>query len=102
MDNIITPEALKQILGALEVKLDEKHQAALNEHIQATLEQRIGLALVELLEDDEVRELIALTEKGDQAALVAWLGKHVPDYQEVVQDEIDILLGEIAENSDQL
>jgi hypothetical protein len=102
MDNTIDPKALKQILDALEVKLDEKQQAALHEHMQTTLQERVGLALAELLDDDEVSELIKLTHQDDQAGLVAWLDAHVPDYQEVVQDEIDILLGELAENSDQL
>lgn len=102
MDNIITPQALKQLLDSLEVNMDETKREALRAHMEATLQERVGLALVELLDDAEVEELVKLTEQGDQAALTAWLGDHVPDYPQVVQDEIDILLGDVAENSNNL
>jgi hypothetical protein len=102
MNQNFDQETLKQILEALDVKLDAKHRAALQEHMETTLRRRVGLALVDLLDDDEVAELVTLTSKGDQAMITAWLNQHVPDYQDVVQDEIDILLGDLAENSDQL
>ena len=102
MDQTITPEALQQILDALEVKLDPAKFAALQEHMQKTLQERVGLALVELLEDDEVEELVALTKGNDQPALTEWLEQHVPDYKDVVEDEINILLGDLAEGSEQL
>lgn len=66
-------------------------------HIQETLEERIGIAIAELLDDDEVSHLIKLTEADNEPATEAWLNIHVPEYKDVVKDEFDILMGEIAQ-----
>ena len=34
--------------------------------------------------------------------IVAWVNLNVPDFVEIVLDEIDILLGELAEDSEKL
>ncbi len=69
-------------------------------HLEAQLEERVGAALTELLDDSQVKELLALTEAGNEDATQAWIAANVPDYKDVVQDEVDILLGEIAQSGE--
>lgn len=90
------------LLATLGVNMSEEEQKSFAEHLQATLEERVGLAVTELLDDDKVAELIELTQNGDDTATTAWLEQNVPDYKDVIQDEYDILMGEVAENADKL
>ena len=69
-------------------------------HIESQIEERVGAALVELLTDNQVKELLALTEAGDEDATQTWIAANVPDYKDVIQDEVDILLGEIAQSNE--
>lgn len=68
--------------------------------MEEQLNERIGAALLELLDDEEAKAFIALSEAGDDEATQKWLIEHVPDYKDVVQDEVDILLGEIASSNE--
>lgn len=66
--------------------------------LEQQLHERVGAALLELLDDEEAKEFIALSEAGDDDATESWINTHIPDYEDVVQDEVDILLGEIAQS----
>lgn len=68
-------------------------------HVGDQLNERIGVALIELLDDDEAKELVALSENGSPEEVQQWLAANIEDYQDVIQDEFDILMGEIAAES---
>lgn len=91
----------QNLLKAIGVNLPEDQLAKFTGHVIQTLEERVGIAIMELLDDEEAAELIALNEAGDETAVAAWLEENLPEYKEVIQDEFDILMGEIAENADQ-
>ena len=42
-----------------------------------------------------------MRDAGD-SEIVQWLQTNVPDFADIVSDEVDILLGEIAENSENI
>jgi hypothetical protein len=94
----ITSEMLHQ-LGIHKSEADEK---ALIEHFEQTLNERVGVTIVDLLDDTQVEQLMDLTDKGDQEATTAWLQKNVPEYDDLVKAEFDILMGELAEGADEL
>ena len=54
------------------------------------------------LEDDKLVEYITFQETASDEAIERWLQDNIPDFQDIFQDEIDILLGELAENADNL
>lgn len=54
------------------------------------------------LEDDKLVEYIKFQETASDEAIERWLQDNIPDFQDIFQDEIDILLGELAENADNL
>lgn len=94
----ITPEILHQ-LGIHKSEAEEK---ALIEHFEQTLNERVGATITDLLDDEQVEQLMDLTDKGDAEATTMWLQKNVPEYDELVKDEYDILMGELAENADKM
>lgn len=75
---------------------------ALLAHLNETLEERVGAAITELLDDDKLKELIALQDQENDEAVGEWIGENVPDLQQIAEDERDILLGELAENADEV
>lgn len=98
MQPIITVE----LLESLGVKIDPTTQTQLIAHLNETLEERVGTEITESLTDDQLAELVSLQEKSDDEAVNTWLTAHVPELGDIIQDEIDILVGELNENSDQL
>lgn len=61
-------------------------------------EEMIGDEIIESLTDDDVQTLVDLQETAGDEELGVWIAEHVPDYPEIVQDNIDIVLGEFAES----
>jgi len=89
----ITPTMLTE----LGINLSDLDTENFISHIQETLEERVGLAITELLDDAEVTQLMQLTEAGNEAATDQWLSQALPEYKDVIQDEFDILMGEVAQ-----
>jgi hypothetical protein len=90
------------VLQALGINLNDEKSAALKQHFEESLQERVGLALFDELDDDQATELIALQEKNDDQAVADWIKQHVPDYEAIIQDEADMLIGELAKNADDI
>jgi HEAT repeat protein len=90
------------VLEALGINLSDKESEALKQHFEETLQERVGLALFDELDDDQVTELTALQDKGDDQAVADWIKQHIPDYEAIIQDEADILIGELAKSADDI
>ncbi len=91
----------KKFLEGIGVELDEQTLNALSEHYERTLNERVMAEIVDGLDEDQLEKLHSL-ESGEADLLSAWLVTNVPQLDEIIEDEVAILLGEIAENSDQL
>lgn len=89
----------KDSLLALGIKLPDEGADALIIHLNDTVEERIGTEITESLRDDELQELITLQDNASDEEIASWIAAHVPDYEAIVQDNIDIVVGELAENS---
>lgn len=98
MDSIIT----KDLLDEAGIDLVGQDVDALLAHLNQTLEERVGTEITESLNDTQLEELAALQENGSDEEVGTWLEKNVPELEQITQDEIDILLGELSENSDQI
>ena len=98
MEPFITRELLEQSgidLGGQDVE-------ALLDHLNETLDERVGAEVASSLDDDKLKEVADLQESGTDQQLVDWMQANVPQLAEITKDEIDILLGELAENADDL
>jgi len=91
-----------KLLTQLGIQLSHEDQASLIEHLQDTLEERVGQEVMLLLDEHQVEELSRLQDSNDDAAFNQWLVENVPDLGDIIQDELDILVGQLAENGHKL
>lgn len=96
------PFITKKLLLSVGINLDANEEEKLLVHLNETLEERVGIEITDSLDDNQLEELAKLQESGDDEATQAWMTINVPDLHEIIKDEIDILLGEIADNTDNL
>jgi len=89
-----------QTLRDFGITVDDATVDALLQHLNDTIEERIGAEIVEALDDDQLKEMLAVQDAGDDDKLGEWIAAHVPEYEQIVQDNIDITVGELAENTD--
>lgn len=89
------------LLNDLGIELTPENRAALNKHFEITLNERVTREIVEELSEQQLEQLVSLKTAPDDE-LFSWLKSNVPELKEIVEDEIALLLGEIAENGDVL
>lgn len=89
----------KQLIQDLGIELNEQDYASLSEHFETTLQERVINEITMELSPEQAQELAAM-QSASETDLLAWLQANVPDLAEIVSDEVDILLGELAENSE--
>jgi hypothetical protein len=92
----------KDSLLSLGINLDGQDVDSLLDHLNDTLQERVGTELTESLNDEQLKTLVELQDKATDEEVGNWLEANVPEFEQIVKDEIDILLGELAENSDGL
>lgn len=95
MERYITEEMIRE----LGVDLGNQDINSLLDHLNEKLENRVGEEVADALDDDKLQTLLDLQETANEEEVGAWMKANVPEFEEVVQDEIDILLGEVAENA---
>lgn len=96
------PLITRELLDQFGISLEGRDEASFIQHLNDTLEERIGAEITESLDDEQLKTLLELQEKGSDEEVGAWIDQNVPELQQITQDEIDILLGEVAENSDEI
>ena len=89
----------KQLIQDLGIELSEQDYASLSEHFETTLQERVINEITMELSPEQAQELATMQSASDED-LLAWLQANVTDLPEIVSDEVDILLGELAENSE--
>lgn len=100
---IIIPTTMitKAQLNSAGINLPDDQAQALIQHVEETVNERISEEIVDSLDDAQLAELVALQD-GDVPAeqLEAWIRERVPEYDEIVEDNVTIVLGELVENSE--
>jgi hypothetical protein len=93
----------KAILEDIGVELSQSDYESLSEHFDTTLQERIFNEIVEELTDEQAQDLAKL-KSGPDEQIASWLTTNVPapTLKEIVDDEVSILLGELAENSTEI
>jgi hypothetical protein len=91
----------KQFLQDIGVTLDDQTYETLSEHYEETLNERVIIEIVDELDEKQLEELHSLTSQ-DDSMLNQWLVANIPKLDEIIEDEIAILLGEITESSQKI
>lgn len=88
----------EEILTSVGINLEGQDVNSLLTHLNDTLDERVGKEVTNSLDDDKLAELLKLQETATDDEVGTWLTANVPELQQITQDEVDILLGELAEN----
>lgn len=88
-------------LETLGIDLSGEDVDALLDDLNETLQERVGTEIAQSLNEDQLKELITLQESATEAEIGDWLQKNVTDMQQIIQNEIDILIGEIVEEDEE-
>jgi hypothetical protein len=92
----------KQMLTDLGIEVSEEDAVSLLVHLNEKIEEMIGAEITEALDDTQLEELLKLQENGTDDEIGDWIATHVPNYQEIVQDNIDIAIGEMVDSADDI
>jgi len=88
-------------LESLGIDLSDQDIDALLEDLNETLQERVGTEITQSLSEKQLTELVDMQESASEEDMGAWLEKNIPDMKQIVQNEIDILIGEIVEDEDE-
>ena len=86
----------ENMLTAHGVKIPEGDAEEFLTQLKQRVEEQVGLALIEKLNDEDAKQVLQLSAAGKEEEVTAWLQQHVPNYDEVVQKEVDMLLDDLA------
>lgn len=95
MDEQFITEAM---LLELDIDLEGKDTPALLDNLNTTLQDRVGTAITETLEDDQLSALLDLQESGSDEAIEQWLATNVPNLEAIVSEQATALLDELADS----
>ena len=91
----------KSQLNTIGIKLPDDQIEALIQHVEDTVNERIGEEIVDSLDDDQLKNLVRLQDSGaSDNEVTQWIKERIPDYDEIIEDNVRIVLGELVENSD--
>lgn len=77
----------------------EEDKNALLAKLNHAIELRVGSRIAQIVGDDKLGELTALTEAGKDAEAAQWMRDQVPNYEQIAVEELDKLTKQILENS---
>ena len=98
-DQQITAELLDKFGIAIP---NDMEKGELIKHLNETLSERISTEIAKELDEDQLKQMLAIWQAGNQTEFANFLRDNVPDFAEIAGDERDILLGEIADNAEKL
>ena len=99
--NIRATIVTKAQLNSIGISLPDDQMQALIQHVEETINERISEEVVESLTDEQLAELVKMQDSNALAEEIdAWIRERVPEYDEIIEDNVTIVLGELVENSD--
>ena len=99
--NIRVTIVTKAQLNSIGINLPEDQLQALIQHVEDTINSQIGEEIVESLDNEQLKELVQMQDNDVPAEEIdAWIRERIPEYDEIIEDNVAIVLGELANNSD--
>lgn len=92
MEPIITP----LLLASTGIDVPDSQVTPLLDYMNEVLEERIGEAVVDSLDDTQLEHLANLQETATDEEVQSWINDTVPNLTDMIQEEVDIILGEAA------
>lgn len=99
--NIRATIVTKAQLNSVGINLPDDQMQALIQHVEETINERISEEVVESLTDEQLAELVKMQDSNAPAEEIdAWIRERILEYDEIIEDNVTIVLGELVENSD--
>ncbi len=89
----------RQMLIDFGIEVSDEDAESLLTHLNEKIEEMIGAELTEALTDAELDELMTIQENGTDDEIGDWIASHVLDYEQIVSDNIDIAIDELADKA---
>lgn len=89
-------DLIAEIRNATRGVLTEEEIIDLAPSFYTDLEAAVGMELASRCTSEQLAEFDRLSDRRDEAGLAAWIDRHQPDYPEVVREELDRLLRDLA------
>lgn len=96
MEPIITPE----MLASTGIDIPDEQVVPMLDYFNDILDERVGESVVDALDDQQIEVLSQLQETASEEAIHNWIKANVKDLDEIIQGEVDIILGDAAELRD--
>ncbi len=96
------PYINEDVLKSFGITVSDADKESLIDHLNDTLQERVGTEIASMLDDTKLEALVELQETGTNEQVGAWLSENVPELKEIVEDEIAILMGELADSRDDI
>jgi predicted house-cleaning noncanonical NTP pyrophosphatase (MazG superfamily) len=96
------PEITPALIAQAGVDIDEADVPALIESLNEQLEERVGEEIANALDDAKLEELVKLQETASDDEIGDWIVANVKDLEAIIQDEFDILMGEVSEQAEKV
>ena len=88
----------RDVIEAIGVELSAEEEGQFLAHVNEVLKDRVGTAVAAELSDEQLGRMRELREAGNTAGIAEFLKVNVADLDAVVEEEVGILLGDIARN----
>ncbi len=95
MEPLITPA----LLASTGINVPDDQVEEYLELINDQLAERIGESVIESLDEATVEKLADMQETASDEELNNWMQANIPQLNDIIRQEIDIILGDAAENS---
>ncbi len=84
-------------IGLSDITDAEKQQVL--EDVRTTLEAKVGVKLIQGLSDEQVNQFNDITTGDEPQPAIDWMETNIPNYQDVVMQELDTIVEQIKNNT---
>jgi hypothetical protein len=78
----------------------KEEQANLIKQVGETLKIRVGMKLADVMSDDQLEQFQTVMDSGNEEEANKWLAANVPNYVQLVADEMKAIKSEIKQTLD--
>lgn len=96
MENYITADDLRN----LGVSLDDEAMSKLLDELNEKVDNMVGHEIITSLTPEDVEILAEMQDKVSEEEIAEWIVEHVPDYEEIIEDNRNIVLGDYVDEND--
>ncbi len=94
MENYITIDELRNS----GIEGTDRELQELADKLNEKVAELVGEEIISSLTPDDVDTLADMQDKASEEEIARWIAAHVPDYQEIIDDNKAIVIGDYAES----